>query len=162
MNADLLARVRAEIDARVGELRPALEEYQELLDAAEKLDNEAVSEPKKDAVPTRRRGPRGSAAGALELAASSPRKPAASRKPAPARKRAAPKPPSAPRGAAERAIVAALEHGSHTVGELVLVTAMSGAEIRGGAKKLERAGVIGRTRREGRIAYALSVPAAQD
>jgi hypothetical protein len=160
MNADLLARVRAEIDARVGELRPALEEYQELLGAAEKLDNEAVSEPKKDAVPARRRGPRGSAAGALELAASRPRKPAASRKPAAARKRVAPKPPSAPRGAAERAIVAALEHGSHTVGELVLVTALSGAEIRAGAKKLERAGAIGRTRREGRIAYALSVPAA--
>jgi hypothetical protein len=168
MNADLLARVRAEIDARVGELRPALEEYQELLGAAEKLDNEAVSEPKKDAVPARRRGPRGSAAGALELAASRPRKPAASRKPAAARKPAGPrtratsKAESAPRGAAERAIVAALEHGSHTVGELVLVTAMSGAEIRAGAKKLERAGTIGRTRREGRIAYALSVPAAQD
>jgi hypothetical protein len=162
LSADLLARVRAEIDARIGELRPALEEYRELLDAAEKLDRETVSKPKDHVVPTRRRGPRGSAAGALELAASGSRKAAGSRK------RAVPKPPAAPksaparRGAAEQAIVAALEHGSHTVSELVLVTAMSGAEIRAGAKKLQRAGVIGPTRREGRTAYALSVPATED
>jgi hypothetical protein len=174
MSADLLARVRAEIDARIGALRPALEEYEELLDAAEKLENEVASEPQSEVTPVRRRGPRGSAAGALELAASGSRKravarkpaarrkPASPRKPAAPRKQAASKPESGPRGAAERAIVAALEHGSHTVGELVLVTAMSGAEIRAGAKKLERAGAIGRTRREGRIAYALSVPAAQD
>ena len=154
MNADLLARVRAEIDARIGALRPAREEYQELLDAAAKLENEAASQPKSEVTPVRRRGPRGSAAGALELAASGSRKRAAPRR------QGTSKPESAPRGAAERAIVAALEHGSHTVGELVLVTALSGAEIRAGAKKLERAGAIGRTRREGRIAYALSVPAA--
>ncbi len=162
MNADLLARVRAEIDARIGALRPALEEYQELLDAAGKLENEAASQPESEVKPVRRRGPRGSAAGALELAASGSRKRDASRKPAVSRKRAASKPESVSRGAAEQAIVAALEHGSHTVGELVLVTAMSGAEIRAGARKLERTGVIGRTRREGRIAYALSVPAARD
>jgi hypothetical protein len=180
MSADLLARVRAEIDARIGALRPALEEYQELLDAAGKLEADVASRPRSEVTPVRRRGPRGSAAGALELAASGSRKRAAARKPAAPSKPASPrnraatskpaaprrqgtsKPESAPRGAAERAIVAALEHGSHTAGELVLVTALSGAEIRAGAKKLERAGAIGRTRREGRIAYALSVPAAQD
>jgi hypothetical protein len=168
MSADLLARVRVEIDARIGTLRPALEEYEELLDAAGKLENEVASEPKGEVTPVRRRGPRGSAAGAIELAASGPRKPVAPRKPAAPRKPVAPrkqaasKPESAPRDAAAQAIAAALEHGSHTVGELVLVTAMSGAEIRAGVKKLERAGVIGRTRREGRIAYALSAAAAQD
>lgn len=162
MSPDLLARVRAEIDGRIGELRPALEEYQELLDAAEKLDGQTVSKSKDDVVPARRRGPRGSAAGALELAASGSRKAAGSRKRAVPKTPAAPKSALARRGAVAQAIVAALEHGSHTVSELVLVTAMSGAEIRAGAKKLQHAGVIGPTRREGRTAYALSVPAAED
>ena len=52
--------------------------------------------------------------------------------------------------------MAALEHGSHTVSELVLVTAIAGAEIRASAQRLQRAGAIARTRREGRVAYALS------
>ncbi len=59
-------------------------------------------------------------------------------------------------GASEQAIVAALEHGSHTVGELGVVTAMSGAEIRESVRRLLRAGRIARARREGRVAYALS------
>jgi hypothetical protein len=172
--------VRAEIDARIRALRPALEEYEELLDAAETLEDEAAPEQKNEATSARRRGPRGSAAGALALAASglnkpaapakagAPRKTAAPRKAAAPRKTAAPrkpvasKPPSATRGVAEQAIVAALEHGSHTVSELVLVTAMPAAEIRAAAKKLQRGGVIGPTRREGRIAYALSALVAQD
>jgi hypothetical protein len=52
--------------------------------------------------------------------------------------------------------VAALEHGSHTVGELVLVTAMAGSQIRSSAQRLQRAGAITRTKREGRAAYALA------
>jgi len=58
-------------------------------------------------------------------------------------------------GPAEQAIVAALEHGSHTVGELGVVTAMSGSEIREGARGLLKAGKIVRAKREGRAAYAL-------
>jgi hypothetical protein len=168
-SADLLARVCAELDARMAQLRPVLDEYSELLDAAEELDREAAAAP-------RRRGPRGSAAG--ERAASGSRKPAASsaskraasgtrkRAASGTRKRAAAGPGGrkagapAPRGAAEQAIVAALEHGSHTVGELVLVTAMSGSEIRAGAQQLQRAGAITRTKREGRAAYALAGAAA--
>jgi hypothetical protein len=149
MSADLLARVRAEIEERMAALRPAVEEYEGLLLAGEELDREAAA--------ARRRGPRGSAAGAIRLAASGERKRATTaagkRTVSGSRKRAA---PSAPHGAAEQAIVAALEHGSHTVGELVLVTAMAGAEIRAGAQRLQRAGAIVRTRREGRVAYALS------
>jgi hypothetical protein len=162
MSADLLARVRAEIEERMAALRPALEEYEGLLLAGEELDREAAA--------ARRRGPRGSAAGAIRLAASGERKRATTattkraasganaRRPAASgkRKRAAAGTPSVPRGAAEQAIVAALEHGSHTVGELVLVTAIAGAEIRAGAQRLQRAGAIVRTRREGRVAYALS------
>jgi hypothetical protein len=205
MSADLLARVRAEIDARMAELRPALGEYEQLLGAGEELDREAAT--------ARRRGPRGSAAGAIRLAASGERKRAtttstkraasgstkraasgerkratttsvkratsastkraasgstkraasgsAKRAASGSRKRAASGPPAAPRGAAAQAIVAALEHGSHTVSELVLVTAISGSEIRASAQRLQRAGTIARTRREGRVAYALS-GAAED
>lgn len=165
MSADLLARVRAEIDARMADLRPALREYEQLLGAGEELDREAAA--------ARRRGPRGSAAGAIRLAASGERKRAtttstkraasgsAKRAASGSRKRAASAPPAAPRGAAEQAIVAALEHGSHTVSELVLVTAITGSEIRASAQRLQRAGAIARTRREGRVAYALS-GAAED
>jgi hypothetical protein len=181
MSADLLARVRAEIDARMADLRPALREYEQLLGAGEELDREAAA--------ARRRGPRGSAAGAIRLAASGERKRATTtstkraasgstkraasgstkratsastkRAASGSRKRAASAPPAAPRGAAEQAIVAALEHGSHTVSELVLVTAIAGSEIRASAQRLQRAGAIARTRREGRVAYALS-GAAED
>jgi hypothetical protein len=165
MSADLLARVRAEIDARMAELRPALREYEQLLGAGEELDREAAA--------ARRRGPRGSAAGAIRLAASGERKRPTSvstkraasgstkRAASGSRKRAASAPPAAPHGAAEQAIVAALEHGSHTVSELVLVTAISGSEIRASAQRLQRAGAIARTTREGRVAYALS-GAAED
>ena len=190
MSADLLSRVCAELDARMAQLRPALDEYGELLAAAEELD--------RDAAAPKRRGSRGSAAGVLELAASGAGKRTASRgvKPAVSGSRkpaasSASKPSAAgprtraasgsgkraaagsskraavgsgkraagsavPRGAAEQAIVAALEHGSHTVGELVLVTAMAGSQIRSSAQRLQRAGAITRTKREGRAAYALS------
>jgi hypothetical protein len=128
MATELLARVRADIDGRLAELRPALAEYQGLLGAADALDAEAKARPA------------GKAAGA---AASVKSRPAA-------------KAPAAKARAAEQAIVAALEHGSHTVGELVLVTALSGAEIREGLRRLQRARTVARTRREGRAAYALS------
>jgi hypothetical protein len=163
MSADLLSRVRAELDARMMQLRPVVDEYGELLAAAEELDREVAPAP-------RRRGPRGSAAGVLELAASVASKRAAgsskrsasgsSKRAATGRSRQATG-SKAPRSAAEQAIVAALEHGSHTVSELLLVTAMSSAQIRAGAQRLQRAGAITRTKREGRAAYALS-GAAED
>ncbi len=159
MSADLLTRVRADIDARLDTLRPALAEYERLLGAYDTLEADAAKAPTPSpraraagaiaaslpaparvAGQPRHRGPRGSAAGALKRAASAP---------APA-----------PRGAAQRAIVAALEHGSHTVAELVLVTAIPAAEIRKSARSLQRAGAIAATKRDGRAAYALSGPAA--
>jgi len=139
ITADLLVQVCAEIDARLAELRPAVQEYQQLLDAADALEADAArataEEGPADAksvrtVATRRRARRRSAAGGRG--------------------------PSAPRTAAAQAIVAALEHGSHTVGELVVVTAMSGPEIRESLRALQRAGKITRAKREGRTAYALS------
>ncbi len=64
--------------------------------------------------------------------------------------------------AAQQAILAALEHGSHTPGELVMVTAMSATEIRGNLSRLARRGAIAKVRRDGdgKAAYALrSAPA---
>ncbi|MCW3029819.1 MAG: hypothetical protein JWN81_3030 [Solirubrobacterales bacterium] len=64
----------------------------------------------------------------------------------------------APRGAAQEAIVAALEHGSHTVSELAVVTAVSGPSIRQSLRRLVVAGTVTRAEREGKPAYALSSP----
>jgi DNA-binding MarR family transcriptional regulator len=64
-----------------------------------------------------------------------------------------------PRREAQQAIVAALEHGSHTVGELLVVTAMSGASVRENLRRLLAAGTITRATREGKAAYALAHPA---
>jgi DNA-binding transcriptional ArsR family regulator len=125
MATELLARVRADIDARLAELRPAIAEYERLLGAAGTLDTGKApgNAPSTGAVrsPTRRR---------------------------------------VPGGRVQQAIVAALEHGSHTVSELVLVTAMSGPEIRESLRRLQRAGTITRARRDGRAAYALSKSSA--
>jgi DNA-binding transcriptional ArsR family regulator len=60
------------------------------------------------------------------------------------------------RGAAQQAILAALEHGSHTVGELTVVTAMSGQNIRENLRRMLSSGVVTRARREGKAAYALA------
>ena len=157
MAADVLTRVRAEIDARLRELRSAVAEYERLLDAAGSLDAEAqkrsaaeersatmampAAKPKRTANREPAAKPR-VPAGKPRVPAGKPRVPAAAR---PARL-----------GAAEQAIVAALEHGSHTAGELGVVTAMSGAEIREGARRLLKVGRIVRAKREGRAAYALA------
>lgn len=138
MAADVLARVRAEIEERLRELRPAVAEHEQLLGVASALDAEAraraAAKPRVAAEPARAVKPR--------LAV----KPRAAAKPK--RRQAA-------SGPAEQAIVAALEHGSHTVSELGVVTAMSGGEIREGARRLLAAGKIVRAKRDGKAAYAL-------
>jgi len=57
-------------------------------------------------------------------------------------------------------ILAALEHGSHTVGELAVVTAMSGPNINGNLRRLVSEGAVAKTEREGKVAYVL--PADSD
>jgi len=128
VSGELLTRVRAEIDARLRELRPAVAEYERLLSTAESL------RPNEDHAP-----------------AATPRRPRAA---------GAPKRERAPRGAAQLAIVAALEHGSHTVSELAVVTAMSGANIRANLRRLVSAGTVTTAKRDGKAAYALASPAA--
>ncbi len=146
--ADLLARVRAEIDVRLAELRPAVAEYERLLGAAGAL-YEGAEAPVVEA-----------GGGARPRPAARPRPPAKPRQPARPGQSPKPRRPAKPRqvrlGASEQAIVAALEHGSHTVSELGVVTAMSGPDIRESVRRLLRAGKIARARREGRVAYALS------
>ncbi len=180
MAADLLTTIRSELDARLGELRPLLSEYERLVAAVDALGIHtayaATPEAAELELPTplssrgstrsptgRRPGrPRGSAAGAIKRAAArpdtdngtvkatarSPRRGSGVAAVAPKRERAA-------KGAAKQAIIAALEHGSHTVGELSVVTAMSGPNINGNIRRLLKDGTIVKTSREGKTAYAL-------
>jgi hypothetical protein len=75
--------------------------------------------------------------------------------PEPERKRPAP-------SDVRQAILAALEHGSHTVSELVMVTAMSPSEIRANLSRLVRQRQVARVKRrgDGKSAYALPVASA--
>jgi predicted Rossmann fold nucleotide-binding protein DprA/Smf involved in DNA uptake len=134
---DLLTKIRGEIDVRLRELRPALDEYESLVSAAEDLDRQGVPTRPRRGTGTRGKGARGSSArngaGPAQVEA-------------------------APRSASQRAIVAALEHGSHTVSELAVVTAMSGPAIRQGLRRLVVAGKVARAKREGKTAYTLSSP----
>ncbi|HTB50139.1 MAG TPA: helix-turn-helix domain-containing protein [Solirubrobacteraceae bacterium] len=66
-----------------------------------------------------------------------------------------PKPGRATRSVARETILDALEHGSHTVGELTVVTAMSGPNINGSLRKLVAEGAVIKTEREGKAAWAL-------
>jgi DNA-binding transcriptional ArsR family regulator len=157
MADDLLERVRAEIDGRRAELHPQIAEYQRLLGAAEALGLPLgeTGEP----APRARRKPPTRAASATRIAraertgAGAPRRKPA-KPPASARARRAPvqKPE-------QKAIVAALEHGSHTVAELAVVTAISGASIREHLRGLLAAGAVSRARREGKPAYSLAARA---
>jgi len=157
---DLLTSIRAEIDARLGELRPLLAEYEELLSVADALASDgpggasdAIASPV-----TPGRSGRGSATTARSTARA-PRSPASAR----AKKTARPKPARrartrkrGPDSAASRAILAALEHGSHTVAELVMVTALPAPDIRDGLRRLRAQRAITKTDRDGKAAYALS------
>jgi regulatory ArsR family protein len=135
---DLLGRIAQEIDERLQALRPAVEEHERLLGAATAIGVQEQPQP----ISPR---PRGRAKKHARRSASSRR----------ARSRA-----PRPRGEVQTAIVAALEHGSHTVSELVLVTAQSAPAIRRHAAALLKAGAVSRARREGKSAYTLVRPHA--
>jgi hypothetical protein len=75
------------------------------------------------------------------------------------RSRAAPR--EAARGTAQKAILAALEHGSHTVSELIVVTAQPGAKLREELRRMLSAGTVTRARRDGKAAYALAARAGR-
>jgi hypothetical protein len=189
MASDLLSMIRYEIDERLGELRPLLDEHERLLDAVAalemaggELDVSGASPAAKGGSPRARIGTarRGSAAGAIKLAAAAPATDALERSavaqspdagsamrlngkprsPArPSRRVTDPKPEHVSRDIARETILAALEHGSHTVGELAVVTAMSGPSINGNLRKLVSAGAVVKTEREGKAAWALAAAA---
>jgi hypothetical protein len=183
---DLLAKVRGEIEARLRELRPSVDEYERLLAAADALEAESSA--------AAARGTAGAVAGQAAASGATPAPDDALTTPVPSEQREAIAPQEhetslrdasdrrretskifAPPGigtpvpatlrrervsptVVQQAIVAALEHGSHTVSELVVVTAMSPSDIRAGARRLLRDGKVLKTERDGKAAYAL--PAA--
>jgi hypothetical protein len=153
--SDLPDRVGREIEARLRALRPFVDEHEELLAAEETLEAEAarggVAAPARGSA-SPRTTTRDVAARAHTHARAT--KPSVQRVKEPARPAA--KRERAPRGAAAEAIVAALEHGSHTVSELAIVTAMSGQNIRNNLRRLLQAQTVSQTKREGKTAYALS------
>jgi porphobilinogen deaminase len=183
MAPDLLSTIRREIDERLSELRPLIVEHQQLLmaaDALERTGQEDGSDARTDTAPPKpstRRGVgivkarRGSAAGAIKRAAAravdvsadgGDKKENAKQLDADSGQRIATtpdagksKPARAARGAAREAILAALDHGSHTIGELVVVTAMSGPNINGNLRRLLSEGAVMKTEREGKTAWAL-------
>jgi hypothetical protein len=160
---DLLASIRAEIDARLRELAPAIAEYEQLSTAADALAAEGNVVPR----PVPRSAARPATRSAARPATRSVPQPDAPVRPAAKKTRARPKVARRARlreravqSPTDQAILAALEHGSHTVAELVLVTALPAGEIRDSLRHLRKRKAIVKTDRDGRSAYALPAPAA--
>jgi hypothetical protein len=157
--ADLLTSIRAEIEARLRELKPALTEFEQLSTAAEALAEEGgdtakparPARPAKPARPTKRAASRRRSARASAPAGQSVR---AKTEPVKSARRARKReqPALTPTG---QAILAALEHGSHTLAELVVVTALGASDIREALRQLRKRKAIVKTDREGKAAYAL-------
>lgn len=172
MATDLLTTIRGEIEARLSELRPALEEYENLISAEQALgEGDESGAPDSPTAPDGGEGS-GKGAGGGRARYSLPGRRTAARVAAKARSAStekarsattgrrtstSPRPAGKPRSdETERGIMAALEHGSHTASELVMVTAFTAQSIRRSLTRLERAGTIGRTRRNGQTAYVLA------
>ncbi|MGA8363461.1 MAG: hypothetical protein WB709_02970 [Solirubrobacteraceae bacterium] len=151
--ADLLTSIRAEIDARLRELAPAIAEYEQLSTAVDALGAEGNV--------AQRPVPRSAARPATRAVSESdaPVRPSAKTRARPKVARRARR-ERAVQSPTEQAILAALEHGSHTVAELVLVTALPAGEIRDSLRHLRKRKAIVKTDRDGRSAYALPAPAA--
>jgi hypothetical protein len=167
MAPDILSTIQAEIAERMDGLRPLLAEHEQLLLAVKALEatreegGQAGASTNGITARVRRAKPAKVAEtsdadqdleGDAELE-SKPTPKAATSRPA---KTAAAKLPRAVRGAAREAILGALEHGSHTVGELSVVTAMSGPNINGNLRRLAAEGMVVKTEREGKGAWALA------
>jgi hypothetical protein len=154
MTADLLGTVGSEIDTRLKQLRPLMDEYERLLAAAAALavgENRPAPQGTADAAantPPRRAG-RAPRAAAFKPATST-----SSRRASQPRTR-----PYAPRGAAQQAILAALAHGSHSTNELVTVTGLARENVRTNLHRMVRKRLIARARSAGQRAYSL-VPAS--
>jgi hypothetical protein len=154
MAPDLPTNPVRELDARLDELPPLLFEYERLLATSDALgtgdgashDGEAPGAERTLGATQGRRARRTGHdrdAGASKRAASSSRTRAAGPR----------KLTRAQRGATQRAILAALEHGSHTTSELVSVTALGGPNTRTNLRRLLAEGKVAKTKRASRTAY---------
>jgi hypothetical protein len=154
--ADLLTSIRAEIDARLRELQPAIAEHERLSTAVDALVEEgrAISRPAKRAAP---RPAKRAVSRPGHTPVRAPAK-ATARAKAVRRARKREQPTHTPTG---RAILAALEHGSHTLAELVTVTALRASDIRESLRYLRTGKAIVKTDRDGKAAYALPSPEAE-
>lgn len=169
MAIDLLSTIRREIDERLNELRPLLAERQRLLVAAEALveagqdgaevGTQPAGGPVVDSRVVRsapvKRSRQSAAKPKLKPKPESASLPEAKLEESESAPQPKAKPERAARGAAREAILGALEHGSHTVSELVVVTAMSGPNINGNLRRLEAEGNVVKAEREGKAAWAL-------
>ena len=165
MATDLLSTIRREIDERLNELRPFLAEQQRLLVAADALVEARSDGAEVEAQTTTKQAADSRAKATAPVkrsrkSAPTPKPDSSSRTEArPDESAVAPQPKAKPeraaRGAAREAILGALDHGSHTVGELVVVTAMSGPNVNGNLRRLEAEGVVAKAEREGKAAWAL-------
>jgi hypothetical protein len=162
MPLDLLSKIRREIDERLEQLWPLLAEHERLLEAEGALERADAAIVAMDAIERgvvlseQTDGAHIEAQGAKVTAStkSSPPGPRAVRRGADGTAR--PKSASATRSAAGTTILAALEHGSHTVGELAVVTALSGPTINANLRKLFAEKAVVKTEREGKAAWALA------
>jgi hypothetical protein len=149
MATDLLSEIRSELDARLEQLRPVVAEYEQLLHAASALDLDGASPTE----PVRSAGSR-KAATSRRKSSPPPAAPRVAGTSALHKPRVARKQPAVP-GVVREAILGVLEHGSHTVGELVVVTAMSTAALNDNLRELAAQGVVIKTEREGKTAWSL-------
>ncbi len=161
--ADLLTSIHAEIVARLRELEPAIAEFERLNTAAEALAKEdpSTTAPAKHAASPR--PARASAGPRVSAGPRAPAKRATPKKATPAPKKTSLAKPTARAGKRAQptqtptgqAILAALEHGSHTLAELVVVTALRAPDIRQALRHLLTRKAIVKTDRDGKAAYAL-------
>jgi membrane protein involved in colicin uptake len=165
MAADLLSKIRLEIDERLRDLRPLLAEYERLLGAVDALELAAaeVSLPTRPVAKAkteiRAKADTKADTTAKTKAETETRAKAETRARARAEAEtsatAKTRPERAGSGISRETILAALDHGSHTVAELAVVTAMSAPSINGNLRKLLAEGAIVKTEREGKAAWAL-------
>lgn len=198
MGSELLSDIRSEIEARLAQLRPAVEEYERLLAAAEVIEHDSASRPPADeavdhgggrasgfapaeAIDHGERtsdsaGPEASDHGrASDLApdglvrrageeASLPSN--GNGTAPPGRERRAPgragRAKGSDDGALREAIVAALEHGSHTPAELAVVTGEGTVQVNRELRRLDGAGLVAKSEREGKLAWSLVSLATSD
>lgn len=156
MASDLIRKISSEIEGRLADVRPFVVEYERLKAAIETLatvDSSAVADvaAQDGSLRTPARRPssrsRSSARGATKRAASSSSKAAKAQRQKPRRRELS---------ATGRAVLDALDHGSHTVSELVMVTAISAREIRSGVRRLLEDDAIVKVDRDGKAAYTLA------